>query len=700
MEPLAEQRKAVKQADRGTRERLAPRADTEFSKRILQGSFLPFLLLLLVAVGTSYPQDHPRVLWTFGAAMAALGVARAYTGLIFRELYPQRPLLWRRLAKAGAYGSAVVWGAFAAVTFALHSQRETMWFTMLVTTGLAAGASVALAPYPSLAWHYILIVLAPSVVLALLDGSLWSYELAGMMLLYAVFLIGQSRNSARWFWRAVTQEEKEVARSRELEERTAYLKALIQESPLAIVVLDPAQNVRLCNPAFERLFQYRQEEIATRNLDELIRAPEAAEEAARLSQKALEGATVHETTRRRRKDGTLVDVELHAVPLLRDGQVVGLYAIYEDITSRRQAEIQVAEANRKLEQQVAELNQLTGEIHALSELGSFLQSCETVGEAYKVVARSARHLFAGGSGALYLVSPSKDTLEAVSLWGSLPSSDAPLVPQQCWALRMGQVHARTASGAEPLCGHAEGEEQAAMLCIPVIAQGEAMGVLHLRASADSDTAAWMASHKRLGTAFAKEVALAVANLNLREKLQAQSIRDPLTGLFNRRYMEESLERELRRATRAGSAVTVLMVDLDHFKQFNDTFGHEAGDLMLKELGRLLRQQVRGEDIVCRYGGEEFTVILPDTSPEDAMRRAEQLRQAVMQLEVRHRGQDLGELTLSIGAASFPLHATSAGALLRAADQALYTAKSSGRNRVVMAAKSRRTEQAGVTPLAS
>jgi diguanylate cyclase (GGDEF)-like protein/PAS domain S-box-containing protein len=691
----------LESSDQATREQRALRADKEFSKRILQGSLLPFLLILVIAAATPYRVEHPDVLWAFAALLLGLGIARVLCGLAFEGLYRRRPLVWRRLAQAGAYASAGLWGTFAAVTLALHKQHDTAWYTLLLSTGLAAGASVSLAPYPSLAWHYVLILLGPIIVIALVQGSVWGYGLAGVVALYLVFLIGQSRSSSRWFWHAVTQEEEQHAHSRKLEERTAYLDALIRESPLAIVALDPAQNIRMCNPAFERLFQYRQEEIAGRNLDELIQTEESAEETVRLSQQALEGVPVHATTRRKRKDGSLVDVELHGVPLVQDGKLMGLFALYEDITERREAEARLEEAHQSLGRRVAELHQLTGEINALSEMGSFLQSCHTAQEAYTVVGRSASRLFANDWGALYMISPSRDVLARVATWGGSGTQQSELAPGDCWAMRMGQIHARIPGAGEPPCWHIADPEAEPTVCVPLVAQGETLGMLHLGAqSGIADMEAWVASRKRLGAAFAEEVALAVANLNLREKLQAQSIRDPLTGLFNRRYMEESLERELRRATRHGSAVSVLMVDLDHFKQFNDTFGHDAGDMLLGELGRTLRQQVRGEDIVCRYGGEEFAIILPDTPTEDAQRRAEQLRQAAMRLEVRHQGQELGVITLSIGAASYPLHAGNAEGLLRAADKALYGAKAGGRNRVVTAEAEGKAVRQPAAPVAN
>jgi diguanylate cyclase (GGDEF)-like protein len=194
----------------------------------------------------------------------------------------------------------------------------------------------------------------------------------------------------------------------------------------------------------------------------------------------------------------------------------------------------------------------------------------------------------------------------------------------------------------------------------------------------------MESKQRLAAAVAEQIAMALANLNLRETLRHQSIRDSLTGLFNRRYMEETLERELHRGKRKGAPVGIIMLDLDHFKMFNDTFGHLAGDALLRAVGEFLQARVRGEDIVCRHGGEEFAVILPEASLESTRQRAEHLRDGVKILEVQHRGQSLGTITLSAGVAAFPDHGATAEVVLREADAALYRAKADGRDRVVVA----------------
>ena len=216
----------------------------------------------------------------------------------------------------------------------------------------------------------------------------------------------------------------------------------------------------------------------------------------------------------------------------------------------------------------------------------------------------------------------------------------------------------------------------------MMAQGETIGSLHVRVADESADPA--SAREQLAVTVAEHIGLALANLRLQKTLRDQAIRDPLTGLFNRRYMEEMLERELLRANRRGSPVGIIMMDIDHFKQFNDRFGHEAGDTLLSLLGNFLRARVRGEDVVCRYGGDEISLILPDSSLDNTEARAEELLEGIRSLRIEHRRRPLGPVTVSIGVAEFPEHGNSVDDVLRASDLALYQAKAEGRDRVTAA----------------
>ena len=367
-----------------------------------------------------------------------------------------------------------------------------------------------------------------------------------------------------------------------------------------------------------------------------------------------------------------------------------LFVSISDITARKQAE-------GKLAAKVIEVEQHNNEVTLLNTMGDLLQTCQTVEEAGAVVSQFAQKLFTGQSGALYLIAPSRNFVEAVADWGESPIQDRVFTPDDCWALRRGQVHYMADPRSGLLCRHvrqsfgSERQPKDYYLCVPMMAQGETLGILHLQSDqpAASQTGqeqeALTASQQQLAVTLAEHIALALANLKLREALRSQAIRDPLTGLFNRRYMEETLERELRRAERRKAPLGIIMFDLDHFKKFNDTFGHAAGDVVLREIGAFLQARVRVEDIACRYGGEEFLVILPEASLEDTVKRAEQLCVGIKGLNVRYQDQALGAVTVSLGVAVFPEHGSTDEAIRKAADAALYRAKREGRDRVVVAA---------------
>ena len=520
-----------------------------------------------------------------------------------------------------------------------------------------------------------------------LAGLRWIALISGLVTLALAALVcvavASLRRSAQ---RAVAER---LAAADAIEEQSLYLSALLENSPVAIVVLDRQQRIQLCNPAFERLFLYRQDEIVGADLDPLITSAEQHSEATGLTETTAQGNSAHRITQRMRKDGSMVDVEIYGVPLEIGGELVGVYGLYQDITDRRRAEREQRDANRALQQWSQKLERMNVEMKLHSEMNDLLQTCRSLDEAFKVAGRYGHRLFPSDCGAIYVISHSRTVVEAVSTWGDPAPEITVFGPEDCWALRRGRTHVVEEATVGLSCGHLAPAERGGSLCVPMMAHGEAIGMLHLRSQPAESLdalapAALPEAKQRLAHTVAEHIALAFANLRLRETLRVQSVRDPLTGLFNRRYMEESLERELRRSARHHRQLAVLFLDLDHFKTFNDTFGHGAGDTLLRELGHFLQTHVRGEDIACRYGGEEFALILPDTESASTLRRADELREQVRSIQVDHHGHSLGAVSISIGIALYPDHGSSSEQLMAAADDALYQAKARGRNRVEMA----------------
>ena len=363
--------------------------------------------------------------------------------------------------------------------------------------------------------------------------------------------------------------------------------------------------------------------------------------------------------------------------------------LLEQDTQRRSQQ----QNNDKLIVWLGELTLRNREAKLMSEMMDWLHSCVTMEEAYDIVSRFARQLFPGQFGALFQVDRHKESLSVACSWGNAPVVDDVLIPRDCWALRRGQLHSYTNPQTDMICRHVRSlNTNYPYVCIPLMEQGEALGVLFLQSSLREEPfmedlpEECRDSGRQLAISMAERIGLALANMKLRETLRYQAIRDPLTNLFNRRHMEESLVRELHRMQRKGLNMGILMLDLDFFKEYNDTYGHEAGDLLLRALGNLFQCNIRREDVACRYGGEEFVIILVESSLKDSLHRAEDIRQKVKLLDT-HQGVK-GPAGLSIGVASFPEHGTDMPTLLRAADKALYQAKSTGRDRVCIAESSK------------
>ncbi len=343
--------------------------------------------------------------------------------------------------------------------------------------------------------------------------------------------------------------------------------------------------------------------------------------------------------------------------------------------------------SEQLELGMGALKRRNEEMAILGEMSRVLQTEMTLVEALEVTGLFCSRLLPRTSGLIYLYRNSADLLEVASHWGEGPGANSTMEPQACWGLRRGQMHC-CGQASDLRCHHSADEPAGPGLyqvCLPLVAYGEVLGLLTVRGTAPEVGAQEVMDHAAaMAQTISEQVALTLSNAKLRQVLRDQSIKDPLTGLYNRRYMEETLARELARAGRSGNSLALVVADLDHFKKINDTHGHPAGDAVLRAAARHLLAMVRASDVACRYGGEEFVLILVDCSQEAAMLTAQRICDTLRDLRVVEGGLTLS-VTGSFGVASTATEGLQAGALIEAADRAVYEAKRAGRDRVVASA---------------
>ena len=346
-------------------------------------------------------------------------------------------------------------------------------------------------------------------------------------------------------------------------------------------------------------------------------------------------------------------------------------AVADQGTSERQLQI----VNTELEQNTKSLRERGEVIELLGGMAHRMQAARTDDELAQIIRVFVPQVLPDIPGALYAHNNSRNCLAPVASWGGITVPIEGFAPERCWALRRGQSHSVEDPSREIVCGHVA--ENEVYHCEPLLAGGEVIGVLYLQGRIGAENRFRM-------NVLTENIASALVNHRLQRSLREQTIRDPLTSLFNRRYMEETLKLEIARSSRAGTPLSLVMCDIDHFKRFNDEFGHDAGDSVLQMVAAEMRSRFRDGDVICRFGGEEFTIIAPGTTAEALAGRVETVRRAIAELAVRHGNRTLGSTSMSFGIATWSDAMDRDGAtLIQAADMALYQSKRDGRNRATI-----------------
>lgn len=439
-----------------------------------------------------------------------------------------------------------------------------------------------------------------------------------------------------------------------------------------IVISDATNRIIWANEAFRRHNGLDLEmDLIGKSGRDVLAGPKSDPEALALIDEAVrnrQAVTLNLICHKR--SGAHYWMEQEILPVFDDaGAHTNFIIVGRDITERKAAEIAAADARRFEEMKRAESRML-------AEFNEWLQSSDTLEELFIVVSSFLEKLLPGSSGGVYTYTAARDSLQRACGWGECAMIEY-FDATDCWALRRGRPYFFGDNTIDISCEHVKAAGGDApperQFCLPIIAHGDTVGLLSvsLDAEAGADT-------QKLVNFCAEHISLAIANVKMRELLREQSNRDPLTGLYNRRFFLDYAKRELKRCAAGGRPASLISLDVDHFKKFNDTYGHETGDAVLEGLSDVLSKIFRQADVPCRIGGEEFIVMMPGCAGDRALERAEQLREAVERMALRHGGQTLA-VTISSGVAVFGENGETVADLMQAADEALYAAKAAGRN---------------------
>ena len=602
---------------------------------------------------------------------------------------PEEARRWARWYCIGVGLAGIVWGSAAVFLFPLDSIGHQV-VVAFVLAGMTAAGLLVLAARLEAAAVFLLPALLPLGLRFFLQGSELHTAMGTMTVLYLAGLVSIASKINRLIGDALNLRFDNQALAEEIVRRRQAEDALRDSEGRLQRVLDGANdgfwdwNVATGDALFSRngieMLGYRPDEIAPHisSWQKLVHPDDRS-----LWQTALEahfaGATPRYQAeyRLRAKAGDWRWLLVRGKVTARDvaGRPLWMAGTHTDVTDRHVLEEALCDT-------LVRVQRHDGQMTALNRMSDLLLSCESREEAYAIITGGAGQLFDGCVGGLAMREDAAPDQRVVASWGDAPTLPATFSPRDCWALRRGGPYVVDDPANGVPCRHFSRPPTRAYLCLPLIVRGETVGLLHVGAG-DGLAEDQFRESRALAFTVGESMKLALSNLKLHEALREQAIRDPLTGLFNRRYLDETLPRELHRHQRAGEPLTAAMLDLDHFKRFNDVYGHEAGDAILRAVGNLLRRSLRAGDLACRYGGEELTVVMSGSSLVDARIRLDELRQAVMGLRLPHQDGVLPPITVSVGVALAAAE-TDAAALLGRADAALYRAKEQGRNRVVVA----------------
>jgi len=568
--------------------------------------------------------------------------------------------------------SAMLWGIAGSFLMPSDYHVEQM-VVIVVLAGVAAGGTQSLQSSLAACFIYACLLILPLSCWVFLQNNV-SYTILGIStLLYLLFNLAISLRGYEFLKETLklkyqnldlannlSHKNKQLTEAnQEIQEKENNLRLIHDNAPIgmAIVSIDGKWlnvNNKLCD-----IVGYNKDELEQLTIQDITFQDDLESDWDNRS-KLLSGKLQSYQVEKRyvNKNKQLIWIVTN-VSLVRGKRDEPLYYIsqIEDINDRKQNELIIA---------------------SLSKMNAMLQLCHDSAEAYSIIVHTAGEIFPGLSGGLAVYNKLSQLQETVGSWGDNPLLQPSFKSEDCWAFRSGNIYIATDPAKEESCHHFTKKPDNTSICLPLLVKGQILGMLHFNIHPGHSISTYQ---QQIINNFSEIIKLSLSNIQLKEALSEQAIHDPLTGLLNRRYLYDTLPKILHKCIKNGQKLSLCMIDIDYFKSINDQFGHDVGDEVLKCLGNILKNRIRDTDVSCRFGGEEFVVILDNSDLEQAHERMEQLRLEISKAKITVQNRLLPEVTISVGIAEAPKHGETVNDILRAADSALYLAKESGRNRI-------------------
>jgi diguanylate cyclase (GGDEF)-like protein/PAS domain S-box-containing protein len=475
--------------------------------------------------------------------------------------------------------------------------------------------------------------------------------------------------------------------NKKLQEHENYNNAFLSAVPDAMLLINHEGDIIFVNQQVENLFGYRKDELLGEKVEILIPEPYAERHPQHrieyFKSPRVRPMGVGMELRAKRKNGEIFPVEISLSPLQTSEESAAI-AIIRDITRTaeqgkllQESESSLRQLYEKVENEKQILEESNQKMLLITKLSETLLVCNNIKEVIEAISEFINKILDFSEGVLYIMDATQKNLDQKSIWGKTKHL-ANVTIDDCWALRRNSIYYHNVDQPSLPCEHIRqiSHNKQSYVCVPLTGGSEIYGLISILTS----DPLFLKNRQNLIPIISETIALSIANIKLKEILRFHSLRDPLTGLLNRRFLEEYLNKELSQASRTNTPIVYILFDIDEFKTINDVNGHEIGDLVLSEIGSLLLSLIRKGDVACRLGGEEFLCILPGCDLKNGRNHAEKFRKAISRLSV---SQQRISITVSLGVSIYPQDGLSNEQLIDAADKALYDAKNKGKNRTVL-----------------